>query len=78
MYQLTFVAMNSGGEHSARITLEQFNELQEGEIYVASGKIEYRLYKDNFNSTPVVIFDKFTPAIDLFVTAMLKFEASKS
>ena len=77
-YALTYVAMNSGGEHTTRITQAQFLELQEGEIYIANGKVEYRLYKDNYNSTPVIVFDKFTPAIELFVSAMLKFEGVNS
>ena len=77
-YHLTYVAMNSGGEHTTRITQAQFNELEEDEIYIASGKIEYRLYAENFNTTPTVVFDKFTPAIDLFVTALQKLEASKA
>lgn len=77
-YALTYVAMNSGGEHTTRITQAQFASLSEGEIYVADGKIEYRLYKDNFNTTPVIVFDKFTPAIDLFVTAMLKLQGAKA
>ena len=77
-YALTYVAMNSGGEHTTRITQAQFLELQEGEIYISSGKIEYRLYKDNYNSTSVIVFDKFTPAIELFVSAMLKFEGVNS
>ncbi|QKG28778.1 hypothetical protein [Campylobacter sp. RM16187] len=77
-YALTYVAMNTGGEHTTRITQQQFLELQEGEIYIANGKIEYRLYKDNYNSTPVIVFDKFVPAIELFVTAMLKFEGLKA
>lgn len=73
-YSLTYVAMNSGGEHTIRITQTQYLELKLGEIYVAKGHIEYRLYKDNFNTTAVIVFDSFTPAIELFVSAMLKFE----
>ena len=78
IFTLTYVSLNVGGEHTTRITQSQFNELEEGEIYVASGKIEYRLYAENFNTTPTVVFDKFTPAIDLFVTALQKLEASKA
>ena len=77
-YMLTYVAMNSGGEHTTRITQGQFNELSEDEIYIASGKIEFRLYADAFNTTPVIVFDKFTLAVDLFVTAMLKLEGAKA
>lgn len=77
-YMLTYVALNSGGEHTTRITQAQFNELEKEEIYIANGKIEFRLYADAFNTTPVVVFDKFTPAIDLFVTAMLKLEGAKA
>ena len=73
-YLATYVALNSGGEHTARITQEQYLSLVEGEVYVASGKIEYRLYKDSFNSVPTVVFTKFVSAADSFVTAMLKFE----
>ena len=78
IFTLTYVSLNVGGEHTTRITQGQFNELSEDEIYIASGKIEYRLYADNFNTTPTVVFDKFTPAIDLFVTALQKLEASKA
>lgn len=78
IYMLTYVAMNSGGEHTTRITQGQFFELSEDEIYIANGKLEYRLYADNFNTTPTVVFDKFTPAVDLFVTAMLKLEGAKA
>lgn len=78
IYMLTYVAINSGGEHTTRITQAQYNELDKDEIYIASGKIEYRLYADNFNTTPTVVFDKFTPAVDLFVTAMLKLEGAKA
>lgn len=77
-YVITFVALNSGGEHTTRITQEQYLDLKEDEVYVASGKIEYRLYKDAYNSTPVVVFNKFVPAIDSFVTAMLKMESIKN
>ena len=77
-YMLTYVAMNSGGEHTTRITQGQFNELSEDEIYIASGKIEFRLYADAFNTTPVIVFDKFTPAVDLFVTEILKLEGAKA
>ena len=77
-YHLTYVAMNSGGEHTTRITQAQFHELEEDEVYIASGKVEFRLYADAFNTTPVIVFDKFTPAVDLFVTAMLKLESSKA
>ena len=77
-YMVTYVAMNSGGEHTTRITQGQFHELDEDEIYIASGKIEFRLYADSYNTTPVVVFDKFTPAVDLFVTAMLKLEGAKA
>ena len=77
-YVVTFVALNSGGEHTTRITQEQYLDLKEDEVYVASGKIEYRLYKDAYNSTPVVVFNKFIPAIDSFVTAMLKMESIKN
>ena len=77
-YMLTYVAMNSGGEHTTRITQAQFYELEEDEIYIASGKIEFRLYADAYNTTPVIVFDKFTPAVDLFVTAMLKLEGAKA
>ena len=77
-YILTYVAMNSGGEHTTRITQAQFNELDEDEIYIADGKIEFRLYADAYNTTPVIVFDKFTPAVDLFVTAMLKLEGAKA
>lgn len=78
IFTLTYVSLNVGGEHTTRITQGQFNELSEDEIYIASGKIEYRLYAENFNTTPTVVFDKFTPAIDLFVTALQKLEASKA
>ena len=77
-YMLTYVAMNSGGEHTTRITQAQFFELEEDEVYIASGRLEYRLYADSYNTTPVVVFDKFTPAVDLFVTAMLKLEGAKA
>ena len=77
-YHLTYVAMNSGGEHTTRITQAQFNELDEDEIYIANGKIEFRLYADAYNTTPVIVFDKFTPAVDIFVTAMLKLEGAKA
>ena len=78
IYMLTYVAINSGGEHTTRITQAQYNELDKDEIYIASGKIEYRLYADNFNTTPTVVFDKIIPAVDLFVTAMLKLEGAKA
>lgn len=77
-YVVTFIALNSGGEHTTRITQEQYLDLKEDEVYIASGKIEYRLYKDAYNSTPVVVFNKFVPAIDSFVTAMLKMESIKN
>ena len=77
-YHLTYVAMNSGGEHTTRITQAQFHELDEDEIYIAAGKVEFRLYADAYNTTPVIVFDKFTPAVDLFVTAMLKLEGAKA
>ena len=77
-YMLTYVAMNSGGEHTTRITQAQFHELDEDEIYIADGKVEFRLYADAYNTTPVIVFDKFTPAVDIFVTEMLKLEGAKA
>lgn len=77
-YHLTYVAMNSGGEHTTRITQAQFHELEEDEIYIARGKVEFRLYADAYNTTPVIVFEKFIPAVDLFVTAMLKLEGAKA
>ncbi|WP_170000607.1 hypothetical protein [Campylobacter sp. RM9328] len=77
-YYLTYVALNSGGEHTTRISQEQYLSLVENEVYVATGKIEYRLYKDTYNSVPTIVFNKFTSAIDSFVTAMLKFEQLKT
>ena len=77
-YHLTYVAMNSGGEHTTRITQAQFHELEKDEVYIANGRLEYRLYADAYNTTPVIVFDKFTPAVDLFVTAMLKLEGAKA
>jgi len=77
-YHLTYVAMNSGGEHTTRITQAQFYELEKDEVYIANGHLEYRLYADAYNTTPVIVFDKFTPAVDLFVTAMLKLEGAKA
>ena len=77
-YMLTYVAMNSGGEHTTRITQAQFHELEKDEVYVANGHLEYRLYADAYNTTPVIVFDRFTPAVDLFVTAMLKLEGAKA
>ena len=77
-YHLVYVAMNSGGEHTTRITQAQFHELEKDEVYIANGRLEYRLYADAYNTTPVIVFDKFTPAVDLFVTAMLKLEGAKA
>lgn len=72
-YHLTYVALNSGGEHTTRITQSQYLSLKENEIYIASGKVDYRLYKDSFNSVPVVVFNSFALASELFVTTALKF-----
>ena len=70
-YHLTYVAMNSRGE----VIVHAF---EEDEIYIANGKIEFRLYADAYNTTPVIVFDKFTPTVDIFVTAMLKLEGAKA
>lgn len=58
-YYLTFLAMNSGGTHSTRISQEQFITLKEEFVYVATGKIEYVSYKDNYNTVPTVKFESF-------------------
>ncbi|AQW85537.1 hypothetical protein CPIN18020_0293 [Campylobacter pinnipediorum subsp. caledonicus] len=76
-YRLSYVSLNSGGEHSTRITQEQYLNLKLDEVYIASGSIKYVLYKDTYNTTPTVVFEKFTPASELFVTAMLKLEGLK-
>ena len=51
--------MNSGGTHSTRISQEQFVTLKEEFVYVATGKIEYVSYKDNYNTVPTVKFESF-------------------
>lgn len=71
-YFLTYIALNAGGEHTTDITQAQFQELSENETYIASGRIEYRLYKDNFNTTPAIVFSRFENAAEYFVSAALK------
>lgn len=75
-YYLTYVALNSGGEHTTRITQQQYLDLNINEVYIAKGKIDYRIYKDSYNSVPTIVFNEFIPASTLFVTAMLELEQS--
>ena len=66
-YLVTYSALNGGGEHTTRVSQAQFMELAEGGVYLASGKIVYKLYKDAYNTTPTVEFTKFENYEEIFV-----------
>lgn len=69
-YYISYVALNSGGFHTARVSQELFVNLEIDKIYYAKGKIDYVLFKDNFNSTPVVNFTEFIDFENYLVTQL--------
>lgn len=71
-YYLSYVALNSGGEHTTQITQAQYLELKENTDYIASGRVEYRQPKEGFNTIPLIVFNSFENASDVFVRAALK------
>lgn len=69
-YMLTFVCLSNGSRHSCRISQENFTVLKPDVVYIASGYIDYVLFKDAYNSTPVVKFEKFVDERDYLVTQL--------
>lgn len=58
-YYITFLSLNGGSSHAAKVTQEFYEKLEIGKVYIASGRVDYVTYKDSFNSIPVVIFENF-------------------
>ena len=73
-YLVTYSALNGGGEHTTRVSQAQFMELAEGGVYLASGKIVYKLYKDAYNTTPTIEFTKFENYEEIFVAELAKLQ----
>lgn len=65
-YYLEFMCMASGEVHTARITQQQFLELEQevNNILIAIGRVTYRSIKDAYNTIPQIIFTKFINFLD--------------
>ncbi|EAJ1232673.1 hypothetical protein YY92_09070 [Campylobacter fetus] len=69
-YYVTYNCINSSGTHTATVAQSLFIELELNKNYIARGKIEYRIYGDSYNSTPVVVFDKFVSERDELLSSL--------
>lgn len=78
-YYVTYNSINSSGSHTTSVSQPLFVELEIGKNYIAKGHIEYKVYGDNYNSTPVIVFDKFVSERDNLIEALAIFkDSSKS
>ncbi|OCR90095.1 hypothetical protein CFT12S02263_09495, partial [Campylobacter fetus subsp. testudinum] len=63
-YYVTYNCINSSGSHTTSVAQLLFVELELNKNYVAKGHIEYKVYGDSYNSTPVIVFEKFVSERD--------------
>lgn len=75
-YYVTYNSINSSGSHTTSVSQPLFVELEIGKNYIAKGHIEYKVYGDNYNSTPVIVFDKFVSERDNLIEALAIFKDS--
>lgn len=73
-YYVTYNSINSSGSHTTSISQPLFVELEVGKNYIAKGHIEYKVYGDNYNSTPVIVFDKFVSERDNLIQSLALFK----
>ncbi|MDD6055054.1 MAG: hypothetical protein PUB96_00680 [Helicobacteraceae bacterium] len=73
-FYMTYVCVNGGGSHICSISQDLFVTLQEQVVYIAKGYVEYKIYGDNYNSTPVVVFNKFINERDNLVAGLAVLE----
>ncbi|CUU90475.1 Uncharacterised protein [Campylobacter hyointestinalis subsp. hyointestinalis] len=77
-YYITYNSINSSGSHTTSVSQPLFVELEVGKNYIAKGHIEYKVYGDNYNSTPVIVFDKFVSERDNLIEALAIFKDSQN
>lgn len=77
-YYITYNSINSSGSHTTSVSQPLFIELEVGKNYIAKGHIEYKVYGDNYNSTPVIVFDKFVSERDNLIEALAIFKDSQN
>lgn len=77
-YYITYNSINSSGSHTTSVSQPLFIELEQGKNYIAKGHIEYKVYGDNYNSTPVIVFDKFVSERDNLIEALAIFKDSQN
>ncbi len=77
-YYLTFLSLGSGGTHTTAVGQEVYESLKLNETYIAEGKVEYRVFGDNYNSTPIIVFDKFTTERDELLKSLANFKVSEN
>uniref|UniRef100_UPI003AF7E0DF hypothetical protein n=1 Tax=Campylobacter hyointestinalis TaxID=198 RepID=UPI003AF7E0DF len=77
-YYVTYNSINSSGSHTTSVSQPLFVELEVGKNYIAKGHIEYKVYGDNYNSTPVIVFDKFVSERDNLIQSLAIFKDSQN
>lgn len=77
-YYITYNSINSSGSHTTSVSQPLFVELEVGKNYIAKGHIEYKVYGDNYNSTPVIVFDKFVSERDNLIQSLAIFKDSQN
>ncbi|CUU75243.1 hypothetical protein [Campylobacter hyointestinalis] len=77
-YYITYNSINSSGSHTTSVSQPLFVELEVSKNYIAKGHIEYKVYGDNYNSTPVIVFDKFVSERDNLIEALAIFKDSQN
>ncbi|WP_163258654.1 hypothetical protein [Campylobacter fetus] len=69
-YYVTYNCINSSGSHTTSVAQLLFVELELNKNYVAKGHIEYKVYGDSYNSTPVIVFEKFVSERDELLSSL--------
>ncbi|WP_065838913.1 hypothetical protein [Campylobacter fetus] len=69
-YYVTYNCINSSGSHTTSVAQLLFFELELNKNYVAKGHIEYKVYGDSYNSTPVIVFEKFVSERDELLSSL--------
>ncbi|ANE35658.1 hypothetical protein CIG11343_0597 [Campylobacter iguaniorum] len=78
-FYVTYNSINSNGSHTTTVSQELYLQLEIGKNYIAKGHIDYKVYGDNYNSTPVIVFDSFVSERDTLIEALVLFkETNKS
>lgn len=77
-FMITFVSLVTGGSHSVSVAQPLFAELETGETYIANGNVEYKTYKDDYNSTPIIVFNEFVNQRDFLIKSLANFKNSET